>query len=644
MVEVFIDGRQLDIEQPRMKYVRQVNDLADVTTVNASYSYSLTINKTPNNTAIFKGLGLVGNTSDIPYKKTKTQVIDNGAMIISNGVSTISETSETYKIVIQDGIIDFFRAIENRTIGNDLDLSEISHTKTDANIIASFTNPNYRYLISEYNGYTWKDGSINPDYQVPSVNNKYLFDKIMAFAGYTYENLPDISKDWTTFPTQPDIPTDELIPIFEGTFDYSLSTPISFTTIQYIQSIFKPQWNNIIFSDPQYYQLINNYEIFVYQTANYKVDFNIPNGNKMLYVVIEGNNIYTMYMPMKMGIFVNGQFVASNIANQNNVHTESIFLASANSRIKFLPMALTRQEAEERFVSDERFLDALEDGTFRVGKPFVVNDFYAKLDTVGVEIFDFGEAFKDYSMTDFMKEIMFRKSLTPFPDVNEKHISFQTLSERLDVSNAIDWSRKYSRRKRESYDFGSYEKVNTLEMKHDESEDTFGNGALVVSNENLKDNKQIFVSKYFAPTGNLVQIRNLPYLFLELKFWDRSIKETDSGQEITYKPLNNRFYILREEIVNGSLQIGNSIVSSFPKASMEGTTFDAVVRDYYGEWGRIFDNLKIHEIELLINEYDVATLQMDRPYYFEQEGVFYLLNRLSYESGKVGIGEFLKIN
>jgi hypothetical protein len=136
----------------------------------------------------------------------------------------------------------------------------------------------------------------------------------------------------------------------------------------------------------------------------------------------------------------------------------------------------------------------------------------------------------------------------------------------------------------------------------------------------------------------------LPYLFLELKFWDRSIKETDSGQEITYKPLNNRFYILREEIVNGSLQIGNSIVSSFPKASMEGTTFDAVVRDYYGEWGRIFDNLKIHEIELLINEYDVATLQMDRPYYFEQEGVFYLLNRLSYESGKVGIGEFLKIN
>src|SRR5690606_38037597 len=196
MVELIINGQYVDLKSTGVKYVKQVNDLADVTTVNTSYSYSLKVSKTPNNTKIFKGLGIVGDTSRIPYTKNRTQLIDNGAMIVSNGVSTIKETDDDYKVVVQDGIIDFFRAIENKTIGTDLDLSELSHTKNAANIVASFTNPDYRYLISEYNGKTIKDGTLNPDYQVPSINQMYIFEKIMAYAGYTYEGLPDISGEW----------------------------------------------------------------------------------------------------------------------------------------------------------------------------------------------------------------------------------------------------------------------------------------------------------------------------------------------------------------------------------------------------------------------------------------------------------------
>ena len=55
-------------------------------------------------------------------------------------ILSFKETSDN-KLVIQDGIIDFFRSIENKSIGNDLDLSELSHVKNEANIIASFTNP-----------------------------------------------------------------------------------------------------------------------------------------------------------------------------------------------------------------------------------------------------------------------------------------------------------------------------------------------------------------------------------------------------------------------------------------------------------------------------------------------------------------------
>jgi hypothetical protein len=248
-------------------------------------------------------------------------------------------------------------------------------------------------------------------------------------------------------------------------------------------------------------------------------------------------------------------------------------------------------------------------------------------------------------MTDFVKEVMFRKSLTPFPDVNAKHITFKTLTQRIDTTNAINWTSKYARRTKEEYQFGSYAKQNSLVMKHDNQEDTFGNGYLPVPNDNLKDNTTLLQSKYFAPSGNLRAIRNINgEFFLEIKFWEREVKDDDGSQVIEYKPLSNRFFLLKGQTVNKTIDIGEIEVTSFPKAIMDGTKMSDVVNDYYSSWGAIFNQLKIHDIELTLNEYDVATLRLDLPYYFEQEGAFYLLNKLNYESGKLATGEFLKIS
>ena len=632
MVEVIINNKQVEGVSDRIKYVKQVNDLADVTTVNTSYSYSNDVPKTPPNTVLFEGLGLVGDTSTIPYKKNVTQIIDNGSMIVSNGVSTVKSTAGKYKLVIQDGIIDFFRAIENRTIGLDLDLSELAHTKTDVNIVASFTNPNYRYLISEYNGWTVKDAVLNPDYQVPSINNKYIFDKIMAYAGYTYEGLPDISIDWTTFPTPPTIPTDEEVLRFDGAVT-GIYQNIG-TLSNYV-----PTWTNVYTYDTAFLTLINNWKLKVLQTANYRADFGIS-GGRLLYTVLEGNTQYSLWMPLKMVLFKNNQFVDSVISPNDK---SKLFTASANDVLHFYPVPLTKQEAEDAGIEDERFLNALEDGNFN--NPFIdIPAFNAEIFTMGVEIFDFGEAFKDFGMTDFIKEILFRKSLTPFPDTNAKHIVFKTLSERLNTDNAIDWTSKYVKRTNEEYSFGSYAKVNNLLMKHDNEEDTFGNGSLNVYNDNLKDNITLYQSRYFSPNGNLVKIQGVFFeFFLEIKFWNRESKDVDGEQETEYKPLSNRFFLLREEIVNKSLTIGEIPVTTFPKASMFGTQISDVVNDYYGDWYKIFDNLRIHEIEVAVNQFDVNGLVMDQPYWFEQEGAFYLLNRLIYESGKLSKGEFLKI-
>ena len=634
MIEILINNETLEGGPDGIQYVKQVNDLADVRTVNSSYSYSLDFPKTEKNTKTLKGLGLIGSTSKIPYQKNPTQIIDNGDMIVSDGRATVKNTDDKYKLIVQDGIVDFFRTIENKSIGNDLDLSELSHAKNDVNIVASFTNPNYRYLISEYNGWTVKDNVINPDYQVPSINNLYIFNKIMDYAGYTYEGLPDISTDWTTFPTPPDIPTDEETIRFIGSY----SGVENISSDDNWREIYQPQWETITFYDTDFLQLQNNWGLKVIQTGNYRAEYNVS-GN-ILYGIYEGNVLYRFTVPIKMGLYRNNTLV-SFVKNSGFQTTD--FPASAANIIKFYPVPASRQDAIDYGIDDDRFLDALDSGNYAVLK-ITVGVFSATLKTMGVEIFDFGEAFKDFGMTEFVKEIMFRKSLTPYPDTEAKHIKFQTLTQRLNTDDAIDWSDKYIKRTNESYDFGSYAKMNSLLMKHDNNEDTFGNGYLTVNNENLKDDITLLQSRYFAPSGNLRKIRSLTGFFHEIKFWEREAKEnTGSGPiEIEYKPISNRFFILREEIVNRSITIGEITVVGYPKASIQGTVMEDVVSEYYKDWGKLFNNLKIHEIELLLNR--ISNVRMDKPFYFSQEGAFYVLNKLIYKSGQKAKGEFIKID
>ena len=336
MVDVIINNQTLDGGPDGINYIKQANDLADVTTVNTSYSYTLEFPKNPKNTLIFKGLGLEGNLSRIPYEKSITQIIDNGAMIVSNGRATVKETSTSYKVIVQDGIIDFFRAIENKTIGGDLDLTSLEHVKTDVNIIASFTNPNYRYLISEYNGWTWKSNVLNPDYQIPSINNQFIFDKIMDFAGYTYEGLPDISGEWTTFPTPPTIPTDEEELRFQGQIQKEQNIP----EFQNWKPLYVPEWTTISFYDTDFLMLENNWYLKGLQTGNYKAEFSSGGGgSRMLYGVTVGNQLYTQWLPIKWSLYLNSVKLASSYLNQT---TNFLFPASANNRIHFFPETLTR--------------------------------------------------------------------------------------------------------------------------------------------------------------------------------------------------------------------------------------------------------------------------------------------------------------
>lgn len=203
MVELIVGGLKLDLpDNVEIKATRQIADVLDISTVSCSYTNSFELPKTPNNTQALKFLGIPGDTSPVPYQRVTANLKSDGYNIISSGWLNISETSDTFKCDIIYGMIDFFKVIENKTLGNDLDLSNFEHSKTIATVVDSYLNPYYEYIIADYGGKTIFEDGINIDYLAPCFSVRKLWELIFATFGFNcdYSNLGYLNDLYITYP------------------------------------------------------------------------------------------------------------------------------------------------------------------------------------------------------------------------------------------------------------------------------------------------------------------------------------------------------------------------------------------------------------------------------------------------------------
>jgi len=84
-------------------------------------------------------------------------------------------------------------------------------------------------------------------------------------------------------------------------------------------------------------------------------------------------------------------------------------------------------------------------------------------------------------------------------------------------------------------------------------------------------------------------------------------------------------------------------VASLPVARFNTTTFKDFVPKYYDNIQLLLNDFRMHKIKLAISTLDFVNLNFDKLYYFEQEQNYYILNKLSYESGKVSDAEFYRV-
>lgn len=644
MVELSVNGQRLDMaaKGSQVKYTRQIADIFDIPSVANSYTNSFNLPKTPHNTQVFEQLGLAGDVSTVPYSKVSAQLSEFGFPLIQQGWLKVKETSDSYKVSIIDGMIDFFKAIENKSMGLDLNLSEFDHEKNIETVVASFTNDFYKYIIADYNGKNetevGADTAINIDYLVPCFSVWKLLERVMETFGYTYDTdrISELEELYLTYPKAPSETIDSTLfaELVKGLFVRRMfddGTGMGRAPLN---------TNNWLTSNIVEGALIDNWIYQVPESGVYRLEHIVETYVDYRVYGAPRNQPLFPY-PAIYRVYVNDveayQFLTDGFAPVTSIR--SIYLSEGDTiRVAITsPMVL--------FIENTFFelIDVHHNSTnfkiYRTNQGSII----------------LNEAFKNYKIKDFIKECFWFCAVTPILNNNTRHMSFVTLEERLDFSRAEDWTDKFVRRTNETYDSGLAQK-NVFKHQYTDPKDSYQDGYLLSDNLNQAEETIIVASKLYAPENITHEFfdRAAAESFMTKKFtiWSRETKEDADGElAIEYKGLNERFYFMKlkdsptsEWLLASETVIGNDTVTVVPYADTKGTTYSQIVPERYFPYSGVLNNFRVHDIELRLGLMDFIQSDLTRPKYFGQEAAYYLLNKLTYAEGKISTGEFVKIN
>ena len=638
MVQIQYLGHFLDIkENEKVTYTIQVQDLADVSSVASSVTTSFKLPKTKNNYEALKSLSLPGDTSNLPYLKNDCKLYNFGTTLIDNGWLKINNSDEeSFNVNIENGIIDFFKAIEGKTIGNDLDLTDTNHNKDLLTVINSFERNDYTYIIADYNGLnTYLKGGvnyINVDYLVPSLNSKYIWDKIFNSIGYTYSgsvfNSELFTNLWVTYPKAPPTKAD----------DEQLPDPVLRLSTN--------KTGNIEFVEDL------TYDIIEFNLENATTNDNDFLNNKL---IVKHTGTYNL----KSIIDGYADYALTNSWGKE-VGSHKSFLRPA-LRINGVIKLFSNDDALNLKQGDiVEFLCAFDgvSGTY-IGRirDIVFNSYDFKLTQISQQVVDFGSEFLDVSLSEFIKEIMMRFALTPFIDVESKHIKFLTLSERINTNNVKDWTDKFIKRTDENYIYKDYAQRNWLKHKYNDENATFNNGFLSVSNQTLQPQKDLYSSKFYSFNNEITSFYDSDFTNNSFPIWNREIKETINNDttpptktyDVNYKGLSNRFYFIRRNILPKTINIGSQLLRVEETANnvaivdTKNLSYSDAVNNYK-DFVKVLNDTRIHEIELFLNINDLLDLDLESLYYFSQENQYYILNRITIDlTNNINKAEFIRV-
>ena len=629
---IYIKDFLIKADSKNFKRKLQVNKIGKLTSRQSNFTSSISIHKTAENYRFFELVDQPGVESDLPYIILRATIYSSsGYCLTKKGLAYIEKVNEDKIILsIYDGFIDFIKAIQNKTL-NDVNIDALDHVKNVNTVKDSWENDfQYRYLIADFNGKNvinlGGNQLLNIDFQVPFANVEYLWNRIFDYFGWTYEGLIfdeyDFKDLWLSFPKSVNVVDPEYNKISNQDADLNrfkfdetekrtvrfLSNPgnilglLTIPEIYFVTEYFTPSVIFLVSGDYRFTitgRVFKNFvnlqldeEYFHVYYAHYDSDFNLKSEGTI-------NTYYGDENSFNINVEIDDRLVLR--AYTDSIENDGEILYGTDNE------PLTFQNNEGTY---DTFTTEIEE-------------------IIGDEI-DFSEAFQNFLVTDFLKEIMMRFGLTPFMDRTENHIKFKMLYEILDFANAINFSNKYVRTLETSFVYKDYAKKNIFKFKYDNVDQEHTDGSLIVNNLNLDEQKTIFESKTYSPLRLSFDILNLGNL-VPFKLWERNLKEDGT---IDYRGLKNRFYFSKSLQINENLNIGSeqlaidSTSSKYYKARYDSCDWSSLVSIYYNKYQSVIRRSKVRIVELYIDEVDYQNLDFSRLIYIKQLSSYFLIDQV----------------
>lgn len=633
--QIEIQGQVIEINEP-IKYTYQVNDIAGVSDRQASYTNSFKLPRTAEVVALFEGLGIAGDTSTAPYRKVSCRLFDNYAPVMEKGWLQVRHTDDRYyHVAVYSGVIDFFKAIENKTT-EDLDFSDLDHDKDVDSIVATWENDlPYRYFIADYGAgdlRTYREAGTGPETidagaLQPAFKISWLWDKIFQKYGFTYSGnifaSHDFNSRYITYPKNRAQASQELVATLRkvdagpytksGPFDQSAWRPFLDGNVDNRYEFFPAEGENVITGNP------DGWSVRILKEGYYRFEF-LVNCECEIFEPFTGPE--------------NKQFVFE----ATGIPPNPLYLIDSNTTWE---QSYIRQ-VEPGTVVDFLFNKTVVDQS-RIGR-FTINDFTVNIYKLVSDATP-DEALLKIGLTEFFKEVLWMFGLTAIPDKYSNNIHFLTPQERFTTAQTVDWSRKYVRRVKEEYVYG-YARENYLRHRYLDENDQSFDGVIRVNDENLKESETLITSNFMAPNRfamlpflSGIQARSYPFLTIT----EKDGEETDEFE-------SGRHFLIAGRLQDVSVRMGMKGLPGSAKVagpvyveSFGDTSYETTVSRYYQPMEDVLNDTRIHTIELCLSPADVGELDFTKLYFFSQEGNYYLLNKLRFEPGKFATGEFVRV-
>ncbi len=630
---------------------KQVNDIASLSDRQCNYTNRIKIPKTSHNVKALNFMTVPGNTSSVPYQKNECHLIaDNGKHFVYNGTAIISDEGENYEVVIYDGILDLYKLIENKSL-SDLGLIEIDHTKTLENVIESWDveDRNYRYLVADYNGDVAdsENGEINIDYLVPSVWIPYLWEKLRLFLS---EQLgSDVVFNGTIFQTY----------YFKLLY---LSYPKGLATQDSEELLYSSSDNTFYSNVPSYSLSSRNWYIKYNNTDTYEIQSDIDGihlkvaetGNYRLdvYGTIYGQITLLGNVDSKLFYGINCAGLSPNqvVANADNTIADNISNGTEIGEGD-ISVPLSLQAGDTICVLQGRWPDG---GAYAPYDDTIPSTLTVKLTKLVPNTISFGDMFEEFSIKDFLNEIIQRFGLTIFKDSNV--YTFLTMDEFIQNAEYVDWSEKYIETDKETNAIPGYAQINYFRYKYNDVESSYNDGYIGIDNVNLQDRKDVVKSKLYSPERFPVTYFG-NRLTNTYKLWEKEANENDGETEVKYKQMDNRFYIMRAEYRN-YLNIGLSEpFSVISKQLNESSTnnrvyfenfgyqsYREIVQLFYQPIAKILDKSIIISAKIWLNDIDIVNFDFKKLYFINQLSNYFIVNKINnYIPGKPTSVELIRV-